>query len=99
MNIWSSVLQSIKKKVSSQAYNDWLKPTYEISHDDRTVRVKVPNERFREHLQEQYGSLIHTVLEESGQAQLKIDFIVEGPTQLTLAQMEDTVVGTETRTP
>lgn len=90
MSIWSTVLQSLKKKVSSQAYNDWLKPTYEVSHDEKLLRVKVPNDRFREHLEKQYNPMIQEILKETEWKALSVEFVTEGPTQLTLAQVEET---------
>lgn len=89
MTIWSTVLQSLKKKVSSQAYNDWLKPTYEVSHDEKMLRIKVPNDRFREHLEKQYNPMIQEILKETEWKALKIEFVTEGPTQLTLTHMEE----------
>lgn len=89
MSIWSTVLQSLKKKVSSQAYNDWLKPTYEVSHDEKILRVKVPNDRFREHLEKQYNPMIQEILKETEWKALNVEFVTEGPTQLTLANAEE----------
>src|SRR5262245_14424693 len=89
MSIWTTVLQSLKKKVSPQAYNDWLKPTYEVSHDDKVLRVKVPNERFREHLEKQYNKMIQEILRESDWSHLSVEFFAEGPTQLSLAHLEE----------
>jgi chromosomal replication initiator protein len=84
MNVWSTVLQSLKKKVSPQAYNDWLKPTYQIFIDDKSVQVKVPNDRFRDHIREHYGNLINEILLRNDLNNLHVDFVTDGPTQLTL---------------
>jgi chromosomal replication initiator protein len=89
MSTWTAILASLKKKVSSQAYNDWLKPTYEVSLDGNTLRVKVPNERFKDHIRKQFAPLIDEVLEKNDWKQMSIDFVTEGPTQLTLAQLEE----------
>src|SRR5262245_61701178 len=89
MNIWSTVLESLKKRVSPQAYNDWLRPTYEISQDDKQVRVKVPNDRFREHIKDQYIPLIEDILAQRDLRHIHIDFVTDsGPTQLSLHQEE-----------
>ena len=83
MNIWSAVLESLKKRVSPQAYNDWLRPTYEISQDEKQVRVKVPNDRFREHIRERYIPLIEDILAQRDLQHIQIDFVTDGgPTQL-----------------
>lgn len=89
MNVWSTVLQSLKKKVSAQEYNDWLKPTYQIFYDNKSVRIQVPNERFREHIQKHYGSKITEVLSRNDWTELEVDFVTDGPTQLLLPQTED----------
>lgn len=83
------MLQSLKKKLPARAYNDWLRPTFEVSHDEKTLKVKVPSERFRRHLTEHYLPTIREILEKSDQGHLKIDFVTEA-TQLTLPHMEDT---------
>jgi chromosomal replication initiator protein len=89
MNIWSTVLESLKKRVSPQAYNDWLRPTYEISQDEKQVRVKVPNDRFREHIKDQYIPLIEDILAQRDLQHIHIDFVTDGgPTQLSLHQEE-----------
>lgn len=89
MNIWSTVLESLKKRVSPQAYNDWLRPTYEISQDEKQVRVKVPNDRFREHIKDQYIPLIEDILAQRDLQHIRIDFVTDSvPTQLTLHQEE-----------
>ncbi|MCI0412879.1 chromosomal replication initiator protein DnaA [bacterium] len=89
MAIWSTILQLLKKKVSPQVYNDWLKPTFQVGEDGSLLRVKVPNDRFRDHIQKHYMPLIEEVLKKNDWQHLTIDFIVDGPTQLTLPQIEE----------
>lgn len=91
MNTWISILQYLKKKVSAQAFNDWLKPTYEISQDSKVLKVKVPNERFREHITEHYLALIQEYLEKNERSHLRVDFVSDGATQLTLTHQEERV--------
>ena len=90
MAIWSTILQLLKKKVSPQVYNDWLKPTFQVGEDANTVRVKVPNDRFRDHIRKHYMPLIEEALQKNDWQHLTIDFVVDGPTQLTLVQPEET---------
>ncbi len=84
MGIWSTILQFLKKKVSSQEYNDWLKPTYEVSFQGNQLRVKVPNERFKDQIRKKYFALIHEAMELNEWQNVTIDFMPDGPTQLTL---------------
>jgi chromosomal replication initiator protein len=89
MNVWNTVLQTLKKKLSQQAFTDWLKPTFEISTDENLVKVKVPSDRFGDHIRKHYTSLILEALEKNQLGHFKIDFVTERPTQLTLHQMEE----------
>ena len=77
MNIWTTVLHSLKKKVSQQAYNDWLKPTAELSQDGKTLRVRVPNDRFGEHIKKHYLPMIQEALEKNDFGGMKVDFVTE----------------------
>ena len=89
MTIWSTILQILKKKVSPQVYNDWLKPTFQLSQEGDQLRVKVPNDRFREHIHKHYMPLIEEALQKNDWNHLRIDFVADGPTQLTLPQVEE----------
>jgi len=89
MAIWSTILQILKKKVSPQVYNDWLKPTFELSQEGNLLRVKVPNDRFRDHIQKHYMPLIEDALQKNELQHLTIDFVAERPIQLTLPQLDE----------
>jgi chromosomal replication initiator protein len=89
MSIWSNVLQTLKKRIEPEAYNDWLKPTYEVSHDEKSLRVKVPNERFREHIKDHYLTLILEILEKNQKRPMAVDFVADGATQLSLPHIEE----------
>lgn len=88
MKLWNTVLQTLKKRLSARAYSDWLKPTFEVSQDEKTLKVKVPNDRFRQHLLEHYLPMIQEILQKEGHQGLKLDFITEA-TQLTLPHIEE----------
>ena len=89
MTIWSGILQSLKKKLGADEYNDWLKPTYEVSHDEKTVKVKVPNDRFREHIKDHYLTMILDILEKNQKKPMHIDFVTDGATQLALPNFQE----------
>jgi chromosomal replication initiator protein len=89
MTIWSGILQSLKKRLGADEYNDWLKPTYEVSHDEKTVKVKVPNDRFREHIKNNYLTLILDILEKNQKKPMHIDFVTDGATQLALPNFQE----------
>jgi chromosomal replication initiator protein len=88
MNVWTGILQSLKKKVGAQAYNDWLRPTFEVYSDDKVLRVKVPNDAFGAHIRQHYMPLIEDVLEKNDLA-VRLEFVTEGAAQLPLPQIID----------
>ena len=90
MAIWSTILQLLKKKVSPQVYNDWLKPTFQVGEDANSVRVKVPNDRFRDHIRKHYMPLIQEALQKNDWQNMTIDFVADGPMQLPLVPPEET---------
>jgi chromosomal replication initiator protein len=89
MNVWTTVLQSLKKKLSAQEYSEWFKSTYEVFHDDKVVRVKVPSEDSRKHITENYMPMIQEALQKNHWKDMKLDFVIDGATQLTLPQFDD----------
>ena len=89
MSIWNNVLQTLKKRLGPEAYNDWLKPTYEVSHDEKSLKVKVPNERFREHIKDHYLHLILEILEKNQKRPMHVDFVADGALQLSLPHIEE----------
>ncbi len=89
MSVWNTVLQSLKKKVGIEAYRDWLKPTTEVFQDENLLRVKVPNERFRSHLQEQYLPMIQEILDRNYKKGMQVQFVTVGATQLTLPNIAE----------
>ncbi len=89
MSVWNTVLQTLKKQVGNDAYRDWLKPTTEIYQDENLLKVKVPNDRFRSHLQEQYLPMIQDILEKNYKKGMQVQFVTVAATQLTLPNIEE----------
>jgi len=89
MSVWNTVLQALKKKVGNEAYRDWLKPTTEIFQDDNLIKVKVPNDRFRSHLQDQYLPMILEILDKNYKKGMQVQFVTVGATQLTLPNIPE----------
>ncbi len=74
--LWADVLSALKKEVSIQSYETWLKPTKGISLNNETLIVEVPNKFFREWLVDHYYDiLMRTIGRISGQ-KIRIDFVV-----------------------
>ncbi|MBM41100.1 MAG: chromosomal replication initiator protein DnaA [Acidobacteria bacterium] len=57
-NIWDLVLARVKTKVNRHSFFTWFKPTAFLDDDGSTVRVKVPNDLFRDWLTKHYAGVI-----------------------------------------
>ena len=73
--LWADVLLALKKEVSIQSYETWLKPTIGVSLNSEMLTVEVPNKFFREWLVDHYYDvLIQAVGRISGQ-KLRLDLL------------------------
>jgi chromosomal replication initiator protein len=62
--IWSKVLEVLEGKVNQQVFENWFKPTRQISYQEGVLTVSVPNQFFKEWLNtEDYKSMIEASLE------------------------------------
>ena len=57
-NIWDLVLARVKTKVNRHRFFTWFNPTAFLDDDGSTVRVKVPNDLFRDWLTKHYAGVI-----------------------------------------
>ena len=57
-NIWDLVLARVKTKVNRHSFFTWFNPTAFLDDDGSTVRVKVPNDLFRDWLTKHYAGVI-----------------------------------------
>ncbi len=77
-NPWSRILDALEKKVSSQSYEHWLKPT-RFSHQEKgTLFVKVPTAEFST-IGERYADLIQEAIDDLGLKLDDVEFISSEP--------------------
>jgi chromosomal replication initiator protein len=62
MNAWQEVLSYLKSKISPESYQTWLRPTRYSHLETETLIVRVPNQEFKEWIQEHYGQTIQDAL-------------------------------------
>lgn len=58
MQKWNFFLEEIRKNVGDQDFVHWFSPMQYISFEDKTLNITVPNEIFKEALQESFWDLI-----------------------------------------
>ncbi len=74
--LWKHFLDDIKKEVLPENYNTWFSPTYPQSLNDGVLGVIVPNDFFKQCLEENYRDLIHRTLNKITDRIHRVDFIV-----------------------
>ncbi|GAB4229912.1 MAG: chromosomal replication initiator protein DnaA [Acidobacteriota bacterium] len=80
MLAWEKVLERISRRVSSQNFDIWFRPTSLSRIDPETGKlvVWVPNRHFRYWLSENYGELIAEAVQEAGLGEMRVEFVVAG---------------------
>ncbi len=64
MNAWQEVLGYLKSKISHENYQTWLRPTRYSHQEGPTLVVRVPNQEFKDWIQEHYGATIQEALQQ-----------------------------------
>src|SRR5262249_16430980 len=77
VDLLSSILSAISKRVNQQSFSTWFKPISQASQDQSTVYLKVPNEIFRDWISNNYFDVLEEALEELGLSDHKIGFLIE----------------------
>jgi chromosomal replication initiator protein len=77
IDLLSSILSAISKRVNHQSFNTWFKPISFATRDDSTIYLKVPNEIFRDWITSNYFDVIEESLEELNLDGYKLRFLVE----------------------
>ena len=63
-NIWDQVLTRIETKVNRHSFYTWFKPTAFVSDDGVALRIRVPNDLFRDWLTKHYAAVLDEALGE-----------------------------------
>jgi chromosomal replication initiator protein len=77
IDLLSSILSAISKRVNHQSFNTWFKPISFATRDDSTIYLKVPNEIFRDWITSNYFDVIEESLEELNLEGYTLRFLVE----------------------
>jgi len=78
MVLWGKILECVRKRVSSQNYEIWFRPTSILQEDAERgeVRVLVPNRHFQYWLNENYSEILDESLRELGLENVKVQYLV-----------------------
>jgi chromosomal replication initiator protein len=64
MNVWEQILEVLKKKVSVDSYNNWLRGTGFLSLDGDTLFVSAPDRETRAWIESEYTPLVRSAIQE-----------------------------------
>jgi chromosomal replication initiator protein len=74
VNVWDAALARIEEKVNRHSFATWFRPTTFLALTDNVLRVRVPNDQFRDWLLKNYQGVISESLGELGHSALRIQF-------------------------
>ncbi len=77
--IWDQILTRIETKVNRHIFYTWFKPTAFVADAGGTLRIRVPNELFRDWLTKHYPAVLDEALVEIGRAGSTITFVTDEP--------------------
>jgi chromosomal replication initiator protein len=83
MNLWEQILARVETKVNRHSFYTWFKPTSFIAENSAVVTVRVPNPLFKDWLTKHYSGVISEALVEVRKGNLNVDFVAEGPADIT----------------
>jgi chromosomal replication initiator protein len=73
-NLWTSIITTLKERVSEQNFEIWLSSVRFLIADERRLRLQVPNTFFQEYLAEHYTEVIQEELLRKHHKHLEIEF-------------------------
>ena len=74
--LWEKCLSKIKLEIPPESYATWFEPTSPHSLSEETLFILIPNNFYKECLQQNYNDLIKSALNSLVSTPLKIDFKV-----------------------
>jgi len=76
-DVWSRCLETLQRDLNRQSFDTWFRPTKGSITDPHILNVLVPNEFFRDWIQDHYSADIQKAVQEVHPEQLEIRFEVE----------------------
>ena len=77
IDLLSSILSAVSKRVNHQSFNTWFKPISFASKDESTIYLKVPDEVFKDWITTNYFDILEESLHELDLDGYNLSFLVE----------------------
>ncbi|MDP8298860.1 MAG: chromosomal replication initiator protein DnaA [Candidatus Tantalella remota] len=75
-NIWATALSTLKSEVNEQVLTAWFLPIKQVSINDSSITLGVPNNFFEGWIREKYISLIKTSIQQSAGKNIEVQFSI-----------------------
>jgi len=85
-SFWNESVKIIKKKVSQQNFETWIKPIRIVSLEDSNILLSVPNKFFKDWLVENYIDIISNSLSAVSGIGVDIKFMVSKPEKTDISR-------------
>jgi chromosomal replication initiator protein len=79
--IWKQTTTNLAKVIAPQNYTNWIQPIQFSHADDQSLFMNVPNQFFKEWLEDNYLDLINSVLSATADRNLMVTFLIQEKTQ------------------
>ncbi len=66
MNVWDQIKNHISRKITAEAFQNWVARTSQVSLDQGTLVVSVPDDATRRWMQEEYAGEVWTSIQDLG---------------------------------
>lgn len=100
-NIWQQALDKLETVLNPQHFATWIKPIVLLDIEDNNIKLQVPNRFFLDWIKENYSTIIHETISETGGDQFDITFKIatqksEDKKSSTKKKIEEKPIETET---
>lgn len=72
---WVKVLHLLQQRIRTQSFNNWFKPTQQISEDVSSVKILIPSSFFRDVIQRSYLDIITSCIKDAHLPEKELSFV------------------------
>ncbi len=94
--LWAEILNVLKKEITAQSFETWLKPLTAVELTDDVFTLAVPNKFFKEWLNDNYAKTIRKTAGLINKTNLRLEFIVKAESNDPLPERTFTQTPSET---
>jgi len=89
--IWNQTATNLEKVIAPQHYTNWIQPIQFSHADHQSLYLYVPNQFFKEWLDDNYLDLINSALSVTANKNLLVSFIIKEQEQITPAELAEPI--------